>query len=297
MSKMQTPRFFAALVWSAPLVVRLLPIAAGAAEPTVDKSAYHLFNPTPADFLRDFDIDGPGRTESPYTVDAGHFQVEMTMFSYSSYRERFDGVIYRLDWWSVGPINIKVGLLNRLDLQLVLEPYHHFHEREDGFSEVTRSGFGDTTLRFKLNCWGNDSGRTALALIPYVKFPTSAEGVGSDHVEGGLAIPLAVTLPWEFDLGLTTRFTSAQDILGGNGQHAEFHNSMALGRPLFGDLEGYVEFYSAVSTEREVGWVGTFNSGLVYWLSDNIQLNAGIDFGVTRWADDWFAFVGTAWRF
>jgi hypothetical protein len=108
-----------------------------------------------------------------------------------------------------------------------------------------------------------------------------------------------MALPWDFNLGLTTRFNSAQDILpgGGGGQHAEFHNSIALSRQLLGDLEGYVEFYSGVSTERDVGWVGTFNTGLAYWLSDNLQLNAGIDFGLTRWADDWFAFFGTAWRF
>lgn len=49
--------------------------AAGSNQTAIDKSAFHLFNPTPAEHLRELTIDGPGNPESPYTVDAGHFQL------------------------------------------------------------------------------------------------------------------------------------------------------------------------------------------------------------------------------
>src|SRR5712691_9455726 len=63
------------------LAATMLAIAAGveppsAGNPAVDKSVFHLFNPTPAEHLRAMYWDGPGATESPYTVDAGHFQIE-----------------------------------------------------------------------------------------------------------------------------------------------------------------------------------------------------------------------------
>jgi hypothetical protein len=61
----------------------------GSEQTTIDKSVFNLFNPTPAEHLRDMDRDGPGTTESPYTVDAGHFQLEMTLVSYTS--DRFGG--------------------------------------------------------------------------------------------------------------------------------------------------------------------------------------------------------------
>jgi outer membrane putative beta-barrel porin/alpha-amylase len=38
-------------------------------------------------------------------------------------------------------------------------------------------------------------------------------------------------------------------------------------------------------------------TGLTYWLSDNLQLNAGVNIGLTRAADDYNPFVGLAWRF
>ncbi|HTL78180.1 MAG TPA: hypothetical protein VL136_02145, partial [Candidatus Babeliales bacterium] len=44
--------------------------------PTPDKSHYTLFNPTPIDLRRPYNTDRPSKTDSPYTVDAGVFQVE-----------------------------------------------------------------------------------------------------------------------------------------------------------------------------------------------------------------------------
>jgi hypothetical protein len=261
----------------------------------VDKSAFNLFNPTPADYLRALDTDGPGSTESPFTVDAGHFQVEMTLVSYSSDRESFGGVTQRFEAWSIAPLNLKIGLFNRLDAQLLLETYNLVYEREDG-TRTTRRGFGHTTVRLKYNFWGNDGGRTAFAATPYLKFPTSQEGLGNRGIEGGLVLPLVVELPQAFYLGVTTRFDAVRDE-DESGYHAEFVNSAAFGHNLFGSLFGYVEFFSAVSAERDADWVGTFDTGVIYELTENVQLNAGVNIGVTRSADDWHTFAGLAWRF
>ncbi len=264
-------------------------------KPDVDKSVFNLFNPAPAEHLRAMDTDGPGSTESPYTVDAGHFQVEMTLVGYTYDRESFDGVTQRFEAWSVAHMNLKIGLFNQLDAQLLLEPYTVLYEREDG-SRVTRRGFGDTTVRLKYNLWGNDGGRTAFAATPYVKFPTSQEGIGNRGIEGGLILPLAVELPSAFYLGLTTRFDAVRNE-DEPGYHVEFVNSVAFGHDLFGSLFGYIEFFSAVSTEQDANWAGTFDAGVIYELTENVQLNAGVNIGATRSADDWNAFVGLAWRF
>src|SRR5438046_448087 len=93
------------------LAPALLGIAAGVEPPSVgnpevDKSVYNFFNPTPTEYLRPMDTDGPGSTESPYTVDAGHFQVEMTLVSYLYDRESFDGVTQRFEGWAIAPMNL-----------------------------------------------------------------------------------------------------------------------------------------------------------------------------------------------
>src|ERR1700690_1895783 len=48
-----------------------------------DKSQYNLFNPTPVKYMRELSPDRPDETESPYTVDAGHFQLEMDFANYT----------------------------------------------------------------------------------------------------------------------------------------------------------------------------------------------------------------------
>ena len=153
---------------------------------TVDKSGFSLFNPTPSQYLRELATDGPGATESAHTVDAGHFQVELTLLSYTRDRDSSDGLSRRLDAWTIAPFILKVGLLNQLDAQIALEPYSVVRECADGRS-VTRRGFGDTTVRLKYNLWGNDSGATALAVMPYVKVPTSDAGLGNELLRRGFS--------------------------------------------------------------------------------------------------------------
>lgn len=58
-----------------------------------------------------------------------------------------------------------------------------------------------------------------------------------------------------------------------------------------------MEFFSAVSAERDSQWVGTFDLGLTYALTENIQLDAGANFGISRAADDINPFVGLSFRF
>ena len=285
------------------LVVAIALCAGGSAraeeqEATPDKSEFNLFHPTPAEYMRDMDTDYGG-AESPYTVDAGHLQLE-TMVDWARGRDTADGVDGRFDEWS-GSLTLRVGLLDRLDAQLVLEPYLVSGRERDPSSQEqsrrTRRGFCDITLGLKYNVWGNDEGSTALAVAPWVSFPTREDHFGSSGIEGGLSVPTEFELPADFDLGVTSGFGLARDEEGGDGYHPEFDNSIYLGHDLFGDVFGYVEFSSSVSAEPRSGWIGTVEVGWSWELTDNVQLNAGVDLGVTREADDLNPFIGIAWRF
>src|SRR5437764_10537377 len=55
-----------------------------------DKSRYTLFDPTPKAQMREFESDRPGTTESPITVDAGHFQAEFSFAEFT--HDRTEGV-------------------------------------------------------------------------------------------------------------------------------------------------------------------------------------------------------------
>ena len=258
-----------------------------------DKSGYHLFNPVPENLMRDLSPDRPDETESPYTVDAGHFQLEMDFANFT----RDDAAGVETSAWNVAPFNFKIGLLNTVDLQLVYDNYLNVRTKDNATGATLRqSGFGDLTTRLKINLWGDDGGQTAFALLPFVKFPTSTDGLGNNAVEGGVIFPLAVKLPADFDLGLETAVSCLRNDSDGN-YHADFINSITLDHAIIGKLSGYLEFFSGVSTERNAGWIGTVDIGLEFLVTKNVQLDCGCNFGVTQAADDFNPFAGITVRF
>ena len=272
-------------------------VAAGLLTAASGQAGYHLLNPVPADQLREMSTDRPDKTESPYTVDAGYFQFESDLVNYTHNRDTSGGDDTRTDAWSFATLNVKAGLLPNTDLQIVLAPHNRIRSEDRVAGTVARQrGFGDVTVRLKQNFWGNDGGKTAFAVMPFVKFPTSEDSLGNNAVEGGIIIPLAVELPCGWGMGLMTEV----DVLRDNNDsehHASFVNSLTLSHDLVGALAGYVEFFSEVSAESGSRWVGTVDLGLTYGLTKNVQLDAGVNLGVTDAADDVNPFVGVSWRF
>ncbi len=263
----------------------------------IDKSGYHLFHQTPGDTLRELSTDRPDKTESPYTVDAGHFQIEMDLVSYARDHDTANGADTVVDAFAVAPVNLKVGLFNNVDLQLVLDTYNHVttRDRQAGTTE-RQSGFGDITVRLKKNFWGNDGGKTAFAMMPFIKAPTNQDGLGNRSVEGGIILPLAVELPLGWGMGLMTEFDFLRNDEN-SGYHTTFVNTATFSHDIIGNLGGYVEFFSEVSSQRDTPWIGTVDLGLTYGLTENIQLDAGVNLGVTKSADDYNPFIGVSVRF
>ena len=66
-----------------PLTLAVLSMPANADPPPTDKSQYSLFNPTPRELWRPLSADRPDFTESPFTVDAGALQLELSFVDYA----------------------------------------------------------------------------------------------------------------------------------------------------------------------------------------------------------------------
>lgn len=284
------------MYWILRILLRtlVLPLALGqvVAGVTADKSGYTLFNPVPRDLLRDLSTDRPDQTESPYTVDAGHWQVEMDLFI--STRDR-DGDLPAREL-SVMPFNLKVGLSSNVDLQLMIDPYVRATAEDRAAGTATRaSGFGDITTRLKVNFWGNDGGPTAFAVMPFVKWPLAASDVRNGEVEGGLIAMLGCELPAGWTFTIMTEADWLADETG--GRDTEWLNSITFARDLTANLGGYVEFVAVFSDASGHRWQGQLDVGFTYALGSDIQLDGGCNFGLTRSAPDYQPFLGFSRRF
>src|SRR5258706_181042 len=285
--------------WPAFVLLGTCAVPGAAADPPApaplvapNKSGYNLFNPTPHELMRELDTDRPDTTESPYTVDAGHFQLELSFLEYT--HDESHGT--RTDGFAVLPMNLKIGLLNNLDLQLILNPYQNIRTREPGAS-ASKSGFGDAQVRMKLNLWGDDGGKTAFALMPFVTVPTGAAGLSDHHLEGGIILPLSIQeLPGGFDLGTEARFDLSRNERN-DGYGVDFVHTMTLGHFLFTKtLRGYVEYVGIAPICIGRTYLAYLDTGVTYGLTENVQLDAGVQIGLSRRASDFVLFTGISFR-
>src|SRR6187549_3998565 len=105
------------------LATLLLPAVLRAGDVPADKSAYSLFNRTPASQLRELSTDRPDLPESAYTVDAGRRQAATDMAAYPHARDTLDGADTKTTSVSYANMNVKVGLTSNVDLQTVFSAY------------------------------------------------------------------------------------------------------------------------------------------------------------------------------
>lgn len=265
------------------------PIAWAAAVLSINASAVQAgaHSPGASYSLRDLEADRPDATESPRTVDAGHFQIESSVLGYS--RDRASGV--RTESWSWGETNFKFGLNDSMDLQLVLEPYVREVTRDGGMRTVAE-GFGDVTLRLKWNQWGNDGGKTAFAVFPYVKIP-SGSAVSNDRWEGGLILPWAAEISERVGFGMQAEFAYVWDEEK-RGHSIDFLHTAVLGFDVTGRLGLYVEYVGIAGD----GPYEAYASGGVTWaINDQFQWDAGVVLGINDAAEDLNTFTGFTVKF
>jgi hypothetical protein len=225
---------------------------------------YTLFNPVPKNEMREFSIDRPDVTESPMSVDAGHFQFEGDLFKVTMLEGAgrainvFNGLY-------------KMGLNKNWDIHLGVEMYNIYQD-DDG--NTLEKGYGNTTIRLKRNLWGNKGDtKTALGIIPYVTLPTSKV---DDEVTYGVGFPFAYTLTDALGAGAQFQFDFVPD--GEGGHDLSYLQTVVIGGALVGALDFYIEGMGIFSNGNSIY---TANGGLIYNAADNVKIDLATNLGLT----------------
>ncbi len=230
--------------------------------------------------LRPLSTDRPDTTESPFTVDKGHLQVEVEMASMTR-----DG---SGESYALGEMNLKYGIGTDTDLQWVLSSYEH----KAGGAE----GFGEMQIRLKQNLWGNDGGHTALAIMPFIQIPTGSSGITSGEVEGGIILPFGIEGSHGWGYGLQAEVDLVADELS-DGHHFEFLASATAAHDLTETLGCFLELVGIVGEGAEAGTEAYYNTGLTCAVAEHVQLDGGVRVGLTNDSDDFTPFVGISAKF
>jgi hypothetical protein len=280
------------LIGLAALLTALLVKPTGAyAQLDSTRKSYHLFKPMPKQLEREeMETDRPNITETPHTVDAGHFQYEADLVKHS--RELTEETRQRR--WLINQANLKMGLLKNTDLQVIIQSYGRETVRQlDGSGSQSGAGFGNIMLRLKQCLFNNYEGTFSLGLMPYVRVPTNHYS-DNQKFEEGLIVPMLIKLPNDWKIGLQVEGDYLKDD-DEQARHAETMQSLVISHVFFKRLEVFGETYYTYDFKAHQ-FQNFVNTALELEVTPDFKLDLGLNYGLQKTAHKDY-FVGLAFRY
>jgi hypothetical protein len=235
--------------------------------------------------------DRPSKANGTCTVPAGHVQIETGLIDWT--HNRSGGVRSDLILW--GGTVLKYGVGQTADIELSVTPVETLHVRSADQESAT--GVGDTVVRWKQRLVPADA-PVQVALIPFAKLPTASHRLGNGRVEGGLAVPLSTGLG---KTGLTLTLGPELDLRADDephGYHLATTQLLNVGYALTSRLSIAAELWAQwdwqpAGTVRQA----SADASAAYLVTNDLQLDAGGNFGLNRITPASEFYLGVAKRF
>jgi hypothetical protein len=225
--------------------------------------------------------DRPGKATSACTVPAGHWQLETGFGDWTLQKspgERNTSLV-------IGQTIVKYGVSDSSDVEVELTPWERSTSRGRGVRD-SASGFGDVDAIYKQRVTPADAPLQAI-VMPLVKIPAARRALGNGKLEGGLLVPISYAIAkTPFSIGITPELDWAADA-DGRGHHAAMVQVASLGWQATARLNLSAEIWGQwdwdpSGTTREA----SVDAAAAYLLSNDVQLDAGANFGLNRETPD-----------
>lgn len=236
--------------------------------------------------------DRPGKATGTCIVPVGHWQIETGIADWTIQKDGGE----RDTSLDLGETTVKFGLGDRSNLEVDLAPWQRATSRFSGIGQ-SDSGFGDINVLFKQLLTSPDA-PVQVAALPLVKIPTATHSLGNGKWEGAVLIPIGYSIPkTKLSLGLTPEIDWAADG-DGKGHHAAMAQAASLGWAATDKLSLSAELWGAWDwdpggTTRQA----SADASVAYLVSNDVQLDAGANFGLNRVTPDTELYGGFSIRF
>jgi hypothetical protein len=234
----------------------------------------------------------PGKATPACTVPAGRFQLETGIADWSVAKD--SGV--RATALVLGETTFKLGLSSRSDIEVDVTPWQRAKVSGGGFDE-SHSGFGDVVVSYKHRLTRDDA-PVEIAALPAVKIPTANRLLGNRKVEASLLLPVSYSIAGSrFSIGATPELDWNADV-NEHGHHAGMAQAVSLGwaatdrLSLSGELWGQWNWDPAATVKQY-----SADASVAYLVGNDVQLDAGANFGLNRATPDVEVYAGVSKRF
>ena len=247
-----------------------------------------LPSPSPSG-AAEIEPDRPELTESAKLVPRGAVQLESGVaFS----RERHAGEVAEKTFETEAVL--RIGVSRNIELNLGWEPLVRVRGAEDD----TGSGDVSVGVRYRfVEGFENEPWPPHLALKIFANLPVSGRPIGTGRPDFGMLALVSLDLPHDFELEVNVGAaavgqTHPNDYLG------QAIATASLSRELTPSLLGFVELLFNSAGERDVREHFAVNVGLVYRLTRNLAVDAGVQASLVGHGPDYVVRTGLSvlWR-
>lgn len=231
--------------------------------------------------------DRPDLTTSAEVVPVGALQIE-TGVEYGRTRVGGSPTEQQLSVQTT----LRAGLTSALEVSLEGEPFVWLRAgREDG-------GSGDYTLGLKYRFHAPPAGAAgpSLAVKPFVKLPTASEPIGSGRPDFGALLLMTLGLPWALSLDANAGVAAIGQTRP-NGFIPQGIVAGSLSWAATERLSTITELYFSTREERDGRDSLRTTLAIMYRVTPNLALDAGVRTTLAGPGPDWSVFAGLSVRF
>jgi hypothetical protein len=235
-----------------------------------------------ASFSQPIFTDRPTFSLGPGTIAKGHVQIE------TGYTFSFEDAHPNVRTHIFPETLLRIGLVENLELRVEWPNLTYV----DNGSNV--DGFRDLGVGFKVQVFQQQGFRPRLSFAGRLSIPTGDDAFSSDHLDPELRTILTYALNER--VGLFGNI----NIGGPSSQGKRFvqvSSSLGLSAALRDHITGFVEYFGFYPRDVAKGSANFIQTGLIYRLTYNLQLDARIGAGLTHGSDDLLTGAGISWRF
>lgn len=232
-------------------------------------------------------------TETPHTMAPGRFLLRVDAITIGVDRDNSAPKTYTA--LGLASALLSTGVTRDLDVQFGMQFFLRQTYQYQGASR-TSSGRGDTTIRAKYTFWRDPARGAAMAVIPFVKLPSSTGGVGNNHTEGGVIVPWAMSLGRGTEAGAMAEWDVLRDA-SNTGYDSRWLVTAFAKQHLVGSLAVYAETTLAVSSASLASFTGGIGGGATLDVSKYLQFDYGLSRGLGNRATDWLNVLRVRWQF
>lgn len=235
--------------------------------------------------------DRPGKGSSTCTTPKSHWQFETGLANWS----KTDSKGSRSTSLSLFETAIKYGLTDSMHVEVNISPFVR-NTSKSATGRSRHSGFGDTVVKLKQELTAHGS-KFGAAIVPHVKIPTANRRIGNGRLEGGVIVPLSLSLGSSpFSLAASPTLNAALDS-DRHGYHPVMEQNLTLSLQATPTLSLSAELWGSWDWDETTTRQVSFDPSLSYKLGHDLQLDLGANIGLNQATADFELSGGVSVRF